>query len=66
MPKKRFFQKSFEENKNDGKKTWMLINDILNRKNEHGDKLPVTLKDNDNGRTFQGDNVSNGFNKYFS
>ena len=63
--KRLYFERKFAESKNDGKKTWALLNEILNRKTDHDDKIPDTLK-GDEEEVYGGNDIPNVFNDYFS
>ena len=63
--KRLYFERKFAESKNDGKKTWALLNEILNRKSDHDDKIPDTLK-GDEEEVYGGNDIPNVFNDYFS
>lgn len=62
--KKLYFQKSFEENKNDLRKTWTLLRDAIRK---HNDKTSVLNEICSDGVYYrEGKDISNKFNEYFT
>ena len=60
--KKRYFERSFEEHKSDGKKTWKLIGEVLNKKSSTL-KFPEKFTD-EQQHVYSGDEIPSGFNNF--
>ena len=63
--KRMYYEKSFMDSKDDSKKTWKLLNEVINKRNTHNNELPASFIDND-GRCYEKDEVPMRFNEYFS
>ena len=63
--KRNYYANSFETNKNDGKKTWTLLNEVMNKKTDKDSLYPTTFYDN-NTELSTTDEIANGFNTFFS
>ena len=63
--KRLYYEKSFEETKNNSKKTWDLLNELINKRKTQHDEPPTKFIDS-KGNIFENDKVSHGFNEYFS
>jgi len=63
--KRLFYEKSFEENKNDSRNTWKLLNEVINKRKIHINEPPSTFVDSD-GKTYKNDEISEGLNDFFS
>jgi hypothetical protein len=61
--KRKYFEKKFEEHKHNGKKTWKLIGEALN-KQPRDDKLPTCFVDDN--ETYTSDRIASGFNDFFT
>ena len=61
--KRKYFEKEFEEHKHNGKKTWKLIGEALN-KQPRDDKLPTCFVDDN--ETYTSDRIASGFNDFFT
>ena len=59
-----YFKGMLEENKQNGKKTWMLLNQIIN-KTSHRDNIPESFIDIDGKCCLKAD-IPEGFNDFFS
>ena len=58
--KKMYFESKLEFNKNDSKKLWATLNEILNRSKSRIDKVSVNGKSIDDAQ-----NMENEFNSFF-
>ena len=63
--KRLYFEKSFEEVKNNSKKTWNLLHELINKRKTQNDEPPTTLVDSEDNM-YENEKVSEGFNEYFS
>ena len=61
---KFYFQKSFEENKYNGKKTWQLLGEALNRKSP-ATKYPSCFV-GDGNEIYENEDIAAGFNDFFA
>ena len=61
--KRLYFQKSFQENKGNGKETWKLLREALNVSKEKN-SMPSCFVDGD--KLYEGKDVASGFNDFFS
>lgn len=59
--KKLYFINKFQENKNNCKNTWKIINNMMNKKSKEN-----VTKIIHNNLEFQSENMANEFNKYFT
>ena len=62
--KKLFYEKSFEENKNDSRNTWKILNEVINKRKMNINEPPSTFIDSD-GKTYKNDEIPEGFNDFF-
>ena len=62
--KRMYYENTFEKNKNDSRKTWNTLNEIINKRKKTND-MPLSFTDSC-GRTVSGHEIAQGFNEYFS
>ena len=65
LAKKRYYCRIFEENKNNAKKTWRTLNNVLNRKKNAGSPLPAELEMPDGNKITGRRKIVNKINEYF-
>ena len=63
--KRLYYQSLFHDNKNNSRKTWDTLNEIINKKQKSNLTLPSKFLDNQ-GNVYDGDNIADGFNNFFS
>ena len=63
--KKQYISNALEENKNDGKQTWRVLNKLINKRKKSQTKYPNIFYD-ENEQCFRDDEVVQGFNTFFS
>ena len=61
-----YYEQEFTAHKNDGKATWKLINEAINKRKSKNknEELPKTFV-GDAGETYTGSGIAEGFNKFF-
>ena len=64
--KKRYYELTFEENRNDSRKTWNTLNEIISKRKKQTNDLPSSFTDSCGGRILEGPEVAQGFNDFFS
>ena len=62
--KKSYFEKAFEDSKHDGKKTWQVISEVINKRSQAGN-LPSKFIDEDHIE-YDDDKIATGFNNFFT
>ena len=60
-----YFKSKLEENKLNSKKTWMLLNQIINKTNNHRNNVPESFIDTQDNICSKAD-IPEGFNDFFS
>ena len=60
-----YFQDALGQHRNDGKATWDLLNQVINKKNKTMNKYPDTCYDNE-GNIYREQDIPEGFNTFFS
>ena len=63
--KKIYIQKSLEDNKNDSKQTWKVLNNLIKRRKNKQTKYPNVFYDNGE-HCFKDEEVVEGFNTFFA
>ena len=63
--KRLYYEKSFEETKNNSKKTWELLNELINKRKGQNGEPPTKFIDS-RGNVCEKDKIAHGFNEYFS
>ena len=63
--KRLYYQSLFQDNKDNGKKTWDLLNEIVNKKRNKHAKLPTMFFDN-YGFSYENSHIAEGFNNFFA
>ena len=63
--KKLYIQKSLEDNKNDGKQTWKVLNNLMNKRKNKQTMYPNVFYDNGE-HSFKDEEVVEGFNAFFA
>lgn len=63
--KRLYYQNLLHENKNNSKKTWQILNEIVNRRKARCNELPSTFIGVE-GKIFEGAEIADGFNHFFS
>ena len=63
--KRLYYEKSFEETKNNSKKTWNLLNELINKRKNKNSEPPTKFIDG-KGKACEKHKISHGFNEYFS
>ena len=62
--KRLYFQNSFQVNKNNGKATWQLLDELINKKSKSRNEIPSTFV-NCSGETIQKAEIPESFNDFF-
>ena len=63
--KKLYFKDALKQNKNNGKVTWDLLNQVVNKSHKKQNNYPDTFYDSQ-GKAYNKPDVPNGFNVFFS
>ena len=63
--KRLYFQDQLRRHKKDGKATWALLNQVINKKSKNTNKYPDTCYDS-RGESYQMPDIADGFNTFFS
>ena len=63
--KRLYYQRLFRENKNNGRKTWELLNEVINRRQCKISVFPSMMSDNSD-KIYEGRAISEGFNNFFA
>lgn len=62
--KRLYYCSHFQLNKNNGKKTWDLLKELINKRSNKNSTSPSTFTDT-SGSVFEGNQISEGFNNFF-
>ena len=63
--KRLYFQDALGQHRNDGKATWDVLNQVINKRNKRTNKYPDTCYDNE-GNIYREQDIPEGFNTFFS
>ena len=63
--KRLYYQRLFQENKNNGRKTWQLLNEVTSRRQCKISVFPSVFSDNLDNK-YDGSTISDGFNNFFA
>ena len=63
--KRLYFRDELKKTKNDGKATWALLNEVINKKNKKKASFPETFYD-DEENIYTKSEIPEGFNEFFS
>ena len=63
--KTNYFKQSFEQNKNNGKITWQLLNLAINKNKNRSVDIPASISDIA-GKSYKDQEIPDGFNNFFT
>ena len=63
--KRLYYQSLFNDNKGNGKKTWDLLNEVINKTHNKYANLPSVFFDNA-GSSYENSHIADGFNNFFA
>ena len=63
--KRLYYQGLFQEHKNNGRKTWELLNEVINKRKCKTSMSPGKFSD-ELGNVYEGNKISEGFNNFFT